>query len=395
MLFRPRRAAPAIRQCLLAAMLCLAAVATAPVVAQSQQAQQAEARKKLQDVQRQVEAANRQQAQAAARRDDLNAQLARQAAALSRAVRAVRDTDARIKAGEQQLQELRRQRTELQGRLAGQRAAIADLLRATYALGHGSDLRMLLGDEDVARIARALVYSSYFQQDRVKRVRALMTDLAALQKLETDINDQQAALQAAKAEREKQVQALGAQREAQKKLAAEADAQYRSEADRLAALKRDAQSLDSLIANLQQAIDKAARAQAGSRAPAANQGDLGSADIRGHLPWPASGAVHSYGNGVLIKAAGGSEVHAVAAGKVVYAGFLRGYGLLLIINHGNGWMSMYGNNEALLHDVGDQVATGTVIATAAAPTGVNTGAYFEMRRNGHPVDPRRWLGRQR
>lgn len=394
MLFRSRFAAPAIRACLLATLLSFAVAA--PVLAQSQKTQQAEARKKLQDVRRQMEAASKQQAETATRRDDLNAQLAQQAAALSRAVRAVRDTDTKIKTGEQQLQQLGQQRAGLQGHLDKQRAAIADLLRATYELGHGSDLRMLLGDEDVARIARALVYSSYFQQDRIKRVRKLMTDLTTLQQLQDDINDKQATLQAAKLEREKQARTLAAQRDAQKKLAAEADAQYKSEADKVVALKRDANSLDSLIANLQQALDQAARGQSReNRSTTPDQGDMGGANIRGALPWPASGAVHSYGNGVLIKAAGGSEVHAVAAGKVIYAGFLRGYGLLLIMNHGKGWMSMYGNNEALLHGVGDQVAAGAVIGTASAPTGINTGEYFEMRRNGKPVDPRQWLRQQR
>ena len=393
MLLRSRFAAPALRTCLLAAALTFAV--PAPVLAQSQKAQQAEARKKLQDVRQQMEAASEQQAQTAARRDDINAQLARQADALGRAVRAVRQTDARIKAGEQQLQQLRQQRVALQDRLGTQRAAIADLLRATYALGHGSDLRMLLGDEDVARIARALVYSSYFQQDRIKRVRALMTDLTALQQVEADITAQQTTLQAAKAEREKQAQVLAAQRDAQKKLAAQADAQYKSDADKVAALKHDANSLDNLIANLQATIDKAAQSQSQGDRSTADQGDMGGANIRGDLPWPASGSVHSYGNGVLIKAAGGTEVHAVAAGKVIYAGFLRGYGLLLIINHGKGWMSMYGNNEALLHAVGDQIKSGTVIATASAPTGINTGEYFELRKDGKPVDPRHWLGQQR
>lgn len=394
MLFCSRFAAPAIRTCLLATLLSFAVAA--PVLAQSQKTQQAEARKKLQDVRRQMEAASKQQAETATRRDDLNAQLAQQAAALSRAVRAVRDTDTKIKTGEQQLQQLGQQRAGLQGHLDKQRAAIADLLRATYELGHGSDLRMLLGDEDVARIARALVYSSYFQQDRIKRVRKLMTDLTTLQQLQDDINDKQATLQAAKLEREKQARTLAAQRDAQKKLAAKADAQYKSEADKVVALKRDANSLDSLIANLQQALDQAARGQSReNRSTTPDQGDMGGANIRGALPWPASGAVHSYGNGVLIKAAGGSEVHAVAAGKVIYAGFLRGYGLLLIMNHGKGWMSMYGNNEALLHGVGDQVAAGAVIGTASAPTGINTGEYFEMRRNGKPVDPRQWLKQQR
>lgn len=373
----------------------LGLAAATPAVAQAQQDRQAEARKKLQDVQRQIEAASKRQAATAARRDQLNAQLAEQAAKLSRAVRAVRDTDARIAAGERQLEQLRTQRAELQEHLHRQRAAVAELLRATYALDHGSDLRLLLDDEDVARMARALVYSRYFQEDRVRRMRALLADLDTLRQTETEITAQQTSLQADKAEREKQAQALAAQRDAQKKLAAQADAEYQGEADKVAALQRDAKALDQLIVQLQRAIDQAARGQGKeSRTAAAGPGETGGANIRGNLPWPATGDVHSYGNGVLIKAPGGSEVRAVAAGKVIYAGFLRGYGLLLIINHGNGWMSMYGNNEALLHEVGAKVAAGAVIATASAPTGVNTGEYFEMRKDGKPVDPRQWLRRQ-
>ena len=408
-------ALPSIRYCLLAAALTCCA-ASMPAGAQSQTAQQAEAKKKLQDVHSKMEALRKQQADTAARRDKFNAQLAQQAAAVSRAARAVRDTDAAIAAGQQKLEELQQQRGELQQHLDGQRAAIAELLRATYALGRGSDLRMLLGDEDVARIARALVYSTYFQRDRLQRVQKLMADLATLQQVETDISARQQALQADRVEHAKQAKTLDTQRAAQQKLAADADAQYKSEADQLSALKQNAQALDTLVATLQKAIDDAAREEraraAAARAAAASEAERGKrtghkappppvevgtagADIRGNLPWPASGVVHSYGNGVLIKAVGGSEVHAVARGRVIYAGFLRGYGLLLILNHGNGWMSMYGNNETLLHGVGDQIEAGAAIGTASPPTGVNTGVYFELRKGINPVDPRSWLRERR
>ena len=413
MRFPLRLTAPAIRCCLLAVALTCG-TASAPADAQSQAAQQAEAKQKLRDLHDRMAALSKQQADTAARRDKFNARLAQQANAVARAARAVRETDAAIAGGQQQLQALQQQRSDLQQRLDGQRAAIAELLRATYALGRGSDLRLLLGDEDVARIARALVYSAYFQRDRIQRVHQLMGDLVALQQLETDITARQQTLEADRVERGEQVRALSAQRAAQQKLVAEADAQYQSEAGQLAALKQNAQALDTLVASLQKAIDDAAREErardAAARKAAAREARRGkpsgyrtppigagtvSADIRGNLPWPARGAVHSYGNGVLIKAAGGSEVDAVASGKVIYAGFLRGYGLLLILNHGNGWMSMYGNNETLLHGVGDQVAAGAAIGTASPPTGVNTGSYFELRKGGQPVDPRSWLSQRR
>jgi septal ring factor EnvC (AmiA/AmiB activator) len=235
-----------------------------------------------------------------------------------------------------------------------------------------------------------------------------MSDLARLQDLETQITAEQQALQLKKTQREQQTKTLTQQRAAQQKLASETDAQYKDQAQKLAAMKEDAQSLTSLVSKLQKAIDDAAR-EAAARESAAREAagrkhpgrklppiEVGkaSADIRGNLPWPASGAVNSYGNGVLIKAGGGSEVHAVARGRVIYAGFLRGYGMLIIVNHGNGWMSMYGNNETLLQSVGDQVEAGQAIGTASAPTGVNTGVYFELRQNNKPVDPRGWLSRR-
>ncbi|HEX8777214.1 MAG TPA: peptidoglycan DD-metalloendopeptidase family protein [Rhodanobacter sp.] len=392
-------------------ILSVAALSAALVVATAQarqdksQTEQAAAKQKLSNVHQEVQALGRQQAATAARRDQLNAALAKQTTALAAAARALRETDAALAAKQQQLDQLQQQRAGLKQKLDGQKAAIADLLRASYALGHGSDLRLLLDNQDVGRIARALVYSKYFQQDRVQKVQQLMASLAQLQALEQQIAAEQQALQAQRVQREKQSEQLGKQRAAQQKLAAETDATYQDQAQRLAALKQDEQSLNSLVDKLQRQIDRAlseAAAREAARQAAAGKhggkappplavGGAG-ANIRGNLPWPAAGDVHRYGNGVLIRASGGSEVRAVANGRVVYAGFLRGYGMLLILNHGNGWMSMYGNNEALLHNVGDAVTAGQAVGTAAPPTGINTGVYFELRRDGQPVDPRSWLG---
>ena len=362
------------------------------------QAEQAQAQKKLAEIRDKMKALAQEQAQTAARRDSLDATLARQANALAAAAKAVRETDAQIAAKQQQLDQLQQQRNELQQKLHDQRAAIADLLRATYALGHGTDMRVLLGGEDVSRIARALTYSKYFQQDRVKKVHQLMDDLAKLQELQASISAEQQALQAVRAKRAEQAKALRQQRAAQQKLASQVDAQYKSQGQKLAAMKQNEQSLNHLLDKLQQAIDAAARAaaeaaKAGRPAAGVPSGKI--ADTRGNLPWPASGPVHDHGNGVLIAAPAGSEVHAVAAGRVVYAHFLRGYGLLIIVNHGNGWMSMYGNNETLLHNVGDAVQAGTVLGTALPSTSASTGVYFELRHQRKPVDPRAWLRQQR
>ena len=404
---------PSIRGLLVAAALSCAL--TAPPVQARQDgktgSEQADAKQKLADIQAKMNALAKQQADTATRRDSANAELAKQAVALSAAARAVHQTDTELVAKQKQLDDLEQQQATLKQSLDSQHAAIGELLRATYALGQGSDLRLLLGDEDLARISRALLYSKYFQQDRVQRVQQLMTDLAKLQALQTEITAEQQALETTRAQRQLQTKTLAQQRAAQQKLAAETDAQYKDQAQKLAALKQNAQALNELVAKLQKAIDDAAReaqAQAAAAREAARKNHSGknvpppamdvgkaTANIRGNLPWPASGVVNSFGNGVLIKAAGGSEIHAVARGRVIYAGFLRGYGMLLIVNHGNGWLSMYGNNETLLHGVGDQVEAGAAIGTASPTTGVNTGVYFELRRDNQPVDPRSWLSQRR
>lgn len=372
-------------------------LALAPAAAQDSARQQAQAREQLAALRSRMQALAHEQAQTAAQRDSANAELARAAEALAGAARALHETDAALAAKQQALDQLEAQRATLEQGLAGQRAAIAELLRATYTLGRGSDLRLLLGDEDLAQIGRALAYSHYFQQDRSQRVAALMGELAHLQQVQQQIGAEQQALAATRAERATQAQTLAAQRAAQRKLLAQAEAKYQDQAQRLAAMKQNAQSLDQLVGKLQQAIDEAAReaARHARASPAAPSRAGGKADIRGNLPWPAAGAVVSYGNGVLIKAAAGSEVHAVARGRVVYAAFLRGYGLLVILNHGDGWLSMYGNNETLLHGVGDQVEAGQAIGTAAPAAGTNTGVYFELRHANKPVDPRSWLARRR
>lgn len=381
----------------------LALGAGSPPAAAQGRTDKAKAERKLDDVRSQLQQLSKSQAQTASERARINAELARRAKALASAAAALHATEQQLAARQGDLEQLQQQRSTLQQGLKRQQAAIAQLLRATYALGKGSDLRLLLGDEDVARIARALAYSRYFQQDRVRRVQALMDDLATLQSLEEAIAREQQALEATRAQQAEQTRALAAQRAEQKKLADAIDATYRDESERLAALKQDEQSLTALVTRLQAAIDRAAReaAERERNRPAAGGGKAGGgtapvlADIRGDLPWPAPGEVHNYGNGVLIRAPGGSEVRAVAKGRVVYASFLRGYGMLVILDHGGGWMSMYGNNEALLHGVGDTVAAGAPVGTAMAPTGINTGAYFELRHGNKPVDPRRWLASHR
>ena len=355
--------------------------------------EQDQARQKLDTVRKDIESLTKEQRETANARDSANAALAKQAEQVSAAARAVRDTDAELAQRKHDLDQLGEQKAQMQRGLETQKGALGDLLRATYTLGRGSDLQLLLGDEDVNRISRALAYSRYFQQNRVERIKGLLADLSRLQEVEAAITAEQQKLEATRAERGKRAAELEKQRGEQQKLVAETDSKYKDQAQRMAALKQNEQDMNALVARLQKVIDEAAKAAEPAPSPKGAPAAAPLGNLRGNLPWPASGAVHAYGNGVIIVAPHGSEVKAVARGRVVFANFLRGYGMMIIVNHGNGFMSMYGNNETLLHGVGDMVEAGEAVGTASAPVG-DSGAYFELRQGGKPIDARGWLGKR-
>lgn len=348
-------------------------------------AEQAQAQQKLAAVRAQIAQIAQQQQAAAAQHDSLEAALADQAKQLNDASKALSDADDAIVQKSASLAQLQQQQAQLHDKLAGQREALAQLLRAAYALDRGGDVSLLLGDQDVARIARALAYSRYFQQDRVQRIRALLGDLAQLQQIQHGIETDQAALQQQRAQRTERAQALQQARDAQQKLLAQNEAQLSQQKDQLAVLQNQQQALNQLLEKLKDVFADIPR-QLGSERPFAQ--------LHGQLPWPAAGHAHAgsglLARGLVIDTAPGATVAAVAYGRVAWADYMRGYGTLVIVDHGEGWMSLYGNNEAALVEDGDWVKPGQPIAKAGQAQG-QAGAYFELRKEGQPVDPRGWL----
>lgn len=375
----------------LALACCAAARAAppAPASAGSTSAREAATRAKLAEVRVEItQIANAQRA-TATQRDALNAKLAAQATQLNQAANAVRVSDAAISAKAASLADLEQQRTQLEGKLSGQRQALADLLRAAYTINRGSDLTMLLGEDDVAKLDRALAYSRYFQRDRVARIRALLGDVAQLDALKASIEADTAALQQQRDARTAQVAQLEQARDAQQKLLAQADAQLARQKDKLAALQHDAAALNQLLKQLQNVFSDIP-AQIGKNTPFAQ--------LRGKLPWPVAGDPRKgtgvLDQGIVIAAQPGTTVHAVAYGRVAWADFMRGYGILVIVDHGGGWLSLYGGNESAAVTAGEWVRPGQPVATVARNS-EQGGAWFGLRHDGKPVDPRGWLAARR
>ncbi|MDN5923718.1 MAG: peptidoglycan DD-metalloendopeptidase family protein [Xanthomonadales bacterium] len=371
---------------------------------------QVAAQNKLEHVRAQIKALVAKQHATDSQRHALQAGLTKQAEKLADAAKAVSAASQAVAEQRAALTKLETQRASLQAGLQQQRAALADLLRATYALGHGNDLRMLLGqwsrcdaahaastapsaDADscrsgaqaLARIDRALAYSRYFQHDRIQRIQALLTKLNQLHQVEAAIHTEQAALQTTLDARRARVASLQQQRAAQATLLAQAEAQRQQQGKQLKSLQQDERSVQALIARLRDVF---------ADLPRTLPGETPFAQLRGKLHWPLHGHMRTHNQGVLISSHAGSAVRAVAHGRVVYADWLRGYGMLLIIDQGDGWMSLYGGNEVLLREVGDWVDAGAEIATSGQGEAGHPGLYFGLRHHGQAVNPRPWLTRK-
>jgi septal ring factor EnvC (AmiA/AmiB activator) len=366
--------------------LALAGVVQASAIARvnNQHAQQAQAKKKLAAIKDRIQRLTRELQKTANHRNQINATLSAQATRLDDAARAVRQSETAIAEKNKQIKALEARRALLDNHLKSQRAALAELLRAAYALGRGSDRRLLLGNDDIARIDRALVYSRYFQHDRMARIQSLLGDLNQLHVLETSIHLQQQALKIERDQRKSRMQALASERDKQRALLAQTQTRLKQQGHQLKQLQRNQRALNALINRLGDVF---------ADIPRTLSDEKPFAERRGKLSWPVHGKLASSGDGVSIDAPRGTVVRAVAHGRVAFANFLRGYGMLIIVDHGNGWMSLYGDNESLLHDVGDWVNAGEAIGTSGIEAGGHEGVYFGLRHGGRPVDPRPWLKR--
>lgn len=267
-------------------------------------------------------------------------------------------------------------------------------LLAAWRLGRESRLKLVLNQDDPAQLTRLLAYYDHFSAAQADAIVQLRGVLRHLDELRTATDQELAALDAVKAEHQVADQRLAEQRGERQEMVTALQAKIGSDASRLEELQRDRADLETLLERLSNAL-------------ADIPSDLGTqdhpVDLRGRLPMPVSGRVlHAFGQtraaglawqGWLVEARRGEEIRAIAYGRVAYADWLRGYGLLLIIDHGAGFMSLYGNNESLLFEVGQWVQPGMVIATVGAYPETGPGLYFELRHSGRAVDPAAWIKR--
>ncbi len=329
------------------------------------------------------------------RYDGLRTELRQVERRLGTSIRKLRELEAALVTSAERLSELEVEQAGLQQSVGTQRERLGAQVRAAYAAGRQEYLKILLNQEDPAAVGRMLTYYDYLNRARSERIEALLETLARLASVQkaitaetrqlTDLKDREAreqrTLQATRADRQKLMERL-------KREIAGKD----KELGRMVANERE---LEALVQALAEAL-------ADIPAEAGNFQPFG--ELQGRLAWPAEGRLLAgYGSprsgslswrGVLIEGKEGQEVRAVSHGRVAFADWLRGYGLLLIIDHDDGYMSLYGHNQALYKEVGDWVAAGETVAAVGASGGNDQAAlYFEIRKDGQPTDPVRWCKR--
>lgn len=362
-----------------------------------------------------------------------------------------------LKKTEVELQRLDQEKKKLQAQRVEQQRLIAIQARAAYQSGRQEYLKLLLNQQHPEKFARTLTYYDYMSQARLAQLHTFNETLRQLAAVGKDIDLQQAQLLVQKSTLDDQREELDKVRKERQKVLAKLNQDYKARDQKLQSRQQDQADLAKVLKTIEETLARQAReaeearqkaliaareaeekrqreAQAlaernktrddgkeeieeAPRRPVKSPGAMVSsagvsyggpfAEAKGKLPWPVDGRLlarfgeargddaRSTWDGVMINAAAGSQVHAVHGGRVVFADWLRGSGLLVILDHGNGYLSLYGHNQSLLKQAGDVVKAGEAISTVGNSGGQEaTALYFAIRQQGRPSDPTQWCRAQ-
>lgn len=347
----------------------------------------------LNQVKNRIQSVHQQMLSTESQRDEQNRALQETEKKIGLIARRIRVTDQSLQRQQRELAELEADRADARLKLDKHQATLEHQIRAAYAMGREEKVKILLNQQDPAVVSRVMVYYDYFNQARIAQMSMIKESLQELNRIERQIAQEEQRLQQLQAKNNNERQQLESAQKGRMQIIASLDKKLKDKGQELDNLKSDESQLQSLISNIQQALadlpmDPAAHEPFRTR--------------KGKLPWPSSGRlVATYGSrrdvgklkwdGVMIAAPEGRDVRAIHHGRVAFADWLRGFGLLLIIDHGDGYMSLYGHNQSLFKETGEWVEPGEVIAQVGSSGGrTSSGIYFGIRHNGAPENPTKW-----
>ncbi len=355
-------------------------------------------RKRINAMQQELEKTNESKSEAA---DALRAS----ERAISDSNRTLAELAAQQQQADHQLTALQAQQQQLSGSLSGQQNLLGKLLYQQYLGGQQPYLKLLLNNQDPNQIARDMVYYSHIARDRSAWLNTLRSNLRSLRKVSTATQEQRSAIEQLSKQQATQKQSLEQEQRNKQQVFSKISLQLRQQRNEINRLQRDENRLANLVDKISKMLaqPKSKSILRNDNLPDAHFDGRPFAQLKGKLAFPVKGEItNRFGatrpdstvqwKGLFLRTASGQAVKAVAAGRVVFADWLRGFGNLLIVDHGNGFMSLYGNNETLYKQVGAELHGGDTIA-AVGNSGGNeeSGLYFELRHESKPIDPLKWL----
>lgn len=308
--------------------------------------------------------------------------------------KSLRDTEARQKSESARLTALQQARTRSRAELGARRQELEQAVRAAYLLGQQDYLKLLLSQDDPARVSRTLTYYRYLTQARAARIEGIETALSRLDVLEKQIAGRVQDLAALRARQLEQKNALEVTRAERRALLAQLNERVRDRSQEVERLKRDEDRMARLVRELRTALNRAPAPEPPTGKASVIKGGRWRLPVQGRLI-ARFGSLREIGDlrwrGIFLAASEGQEVRAVTRGRVAYADWLRGFGLLVVLDHGGGLMTLYGHNQSLYKGVGDMVEAGEAIAASGNTGGpAQPGLYFEIREHGEPRNPLDW-----
>jgi septal ring factor EnvC (AmiA/AmiB activator) len=356
-------------------------------------------RERIKSLQKEVESAE-------GKKTDATDALKQSEQAISTANRRLRELAQQQESVGATLSQVQRESRDTQGKIGNQQALLGQLLSHYYLHGQHDPLKILLNQQDPNQLARQLHYYTYLSRARATLIASLRTNLAHSRELAQLYQEKSAELEQVKSEQARQKTQLEKDKEARKTVLVRINQQITSQRHEIGRLQRDEKRLTQLIERLSRLAQpkkkKGAPATSHSQStPEPTGGALH--QLKGKLHFPVRGELaHRFGSqredsgatwkGMFIKAAAGQDVKSIANGRVVFSDWLRGFGNIVIVDHGDDYMSLYGNNETLYKQAGETVRAGDTVAATGNSGGIaETGLYFEMRHKSRPFDPLGWV----
>ncbi len=353
---------------------------------------------RLENVQSELKTLSKELGQSKASKEELFKQLKKQSQAASKLNKELHQLDQTISKQSEKLAQLKKQVATESKAQEQQLAYFEQQLRAAYSNAQPSYFKILLNQDDPAKLSRSSVYFQYFHLARQQQLEQIDQSLADLSDDQRQLYSEQKKQNALYQTRKQQQQQLNAQNKQRQLTLNQLERKIDQQSDRITELKAEEKALQQVFTSIAKKAEK--------KPAKAYKSTTQFSKLKGQLPWPLKGKVSArFGTkrnlgkltwqGIMIDAPSGKEVRSIASGQVVFSGWLRGFGLLIIVDHGDKYMTLYGNNQTLLKEVGDMVDANELIAQSG-DKGIRqyAGLYFEIRYKGSPTNPKNWLSKQ-